>query len=159
MLSFCNNLKRYNTMSILHNYTNFHSSGLRSQIIAALHYRVAFISHIIRTYRQNKSGCSNSFSNSLLYTCASVSRTARDFLFNTVCGGGAYNEDFFYGCRIRGYLYCYSVIQFKRLGKLEPTQKITLPANPFVSQMRNWQGGVSKSSGITGVRQCQYLSD
>jgi len=97
-------------MDYLHNYTNFHSSGLRSQIIVTLRYRVAFISHIIRTYRQNKSGCSNSFSNSLLYTCASVSRTARVFLFNTVCGGGAYHEDFFYGCRIRGYLYCYSVL-------------------------------------------------
>lgn len=90
MLSFCNNLKRYNAVSFLHNYTNFHSSDRRSQIISALHYRVAFISHIIRTYRQNKSGCSNSFSNSLLYTCASVSGTARNFLFNNIYvdGGG-----------------------------------------------------------------------
>lgn len=88
MLSFCNNLKRYNAVSFLHNYTNFHSSGLRSQIIAALHYKVAFISHIIRTYRQNKSGYSNSFSNSLLYTCASVSGTARDFYLIMYVGGG-----------------------------------------------------------------------
>lgn len=96
MLSFCNNLKRYNAMSFLHNYINFHSSGLRSQIIAALHYRVAFISHIIRTYRQNKSGCSNSFPNNLLYTCASVSGTARNFLFNNVCGwGGRIMKTFF----------------------------------------------------------------
>lgn len=82
-------------MSFLHNYTNFPSSGRRSQIIAALRYRVAFISHIIRTYRQNKSGCFNSFSNSLLYTCASVSRTARDYLFNTVCGGVRIMKTFF----------------------------------------------------------------